>query len=105
MTFEKIFEYLKKQFDDIPLEVKDTKALQHGSSARAVGSAMRNNPFAPTVPCHRVLAADGKLGGFGGDWGAEGRFAGEKRELLRSEGIRFDGKGKVVGSPFTGFKL
>ena len=41
------------------------------SSARAVGNGMRNNPFAPEVPCHRVLAADGSVGGFHGDWGAE----------------------------------
>lgn len=74
-----------------------------GSSPRAVGSAMRNNPFAPQVPCHRILAADGKIGGFGGDWGDEGRFAKEKRRLLREEGVKFDGHGRVVGSPFTAF--
>lgn len=73
------------------------------SCARAVGSAMRNNPFAPTVPCHRVLAADGKIGGFGGDWGDDGRFAAEKRKLLREEGVKFDGKGKVVGPVFVDF--
>ncbi|KAI9714710.1 MAG: methylated-DNA--protein-cysteine methyltransferase [Chrysothrix sp. TS-e1954] len=72
--------------------------------ARAIGFAMRNNPFAPTVPCHRVLAADGKIGGFGGDWGEEGRFVGEKRRLLKEEGVRFDGKGKVVGAPWEGFE-
>lgn len=82
----------------------NTASKGNKSNARAVGSAMRNNPFAPTVPCHRVLAADGKLGGFGGEWGEEGRFANEKRELLRSEGVRFDGKGKVIGSPFISFK-
>ncbi|KAJ6157853.1 Winged helix-turn-helix transcription repressor DNA-binding [Penicillium chermesinum] len=37
-----------------------------GSSPRAVGNAMRTNPFAPEVPCHRVLAADGTLGGYKG---------------------------------------
>ncbi|KAI7456312.1 hypothetical protein KC351_g19006, partial [Hortaea werneckii] len=37
----------------------------HKTCARAVGNAMRHNPFAPGVPCHRVLAADGSLGGFG----------------------------------------
>lgn len=73
------------------------------SSPRAVGNAMRNNPFAPTVPCHRVLAANGGIGGFGGDWGAEGRHAAEKMRLLRGEGVRFDGRGKVVGRAFTGF--
>lgn len=71
--------------------------------ARAVGNAMRNNPFAPVVPCHRVLATGGKIGGFGGEWGEDGKFAGKKIELLREEGVRFDGKGKVVGSTWTGF--
>lgn len=33
-------------------------------AARAVGQAMGRNPFAPVVPCHRVLAAGGKIGGF-----------------------------------------
>lgn len=73
------------------------------SSPRAIGNAMRNNPFAPTVPCHRVLAANGGIGGFGGDWGAEGKHAKEKIRLLREEGVRFDGRGKVVGRAFTGF--
>lgn len=73
------------------------------SSARAVGSGMRNNPFAPDVPCHRVLAADGSIGGFCGDWGREGKHANKKLELLRDEGVKFDGKGKVVGDPFRKF--
>ncbi len=73
------------------------------SSARAVGNGMRNNPFAPNVPCHRVLAADGSIGGFQGDWGREGKYANKKLELLRSEGVRFDGRGKVVGEPFRKF--
>lgn len=74
-----------------------------GSSPRAVGNAMRGNPFAPQVPCHRIIASDGRLGGFGGDWGTEGKHANEKLELLREEGVRFDSKGKVLGSVFTAF--
>ena len=35
-------------------------------SAQAVGQALRQNPFAPEIPCHRVIAADGSLGGYGG---------------------------------------
>ncbi|KAL2404649.1 hypothetical protein ABEF93_006666 [Exophiala dermatitidis] len=73
------------------------------SSARAVGNGMRNNPFAPEVPCHRVLAANGTIGGFNGDWGKDGKYASKKVELLRSEGVKFDGVGKVVGVPFRQF--
>jgi O-6-methylguanine DNA methyltransferase len=78
-------------------------ATSHKTCARAVGNAMRNNPFAPDVPCHRILSSDGSIGGFGGHWGAEGKFAGEKRELLREEGVLFDSKGKVKGQPFRDF--
>ncbi|KAG4444457.1 hypothetical protein IFR05_000048 [Cadophora sp. M221] len=76
------------------------------SSARAVGNALKNNPFAPQVPCHRVLATGGGLGGFHGSWGRkgeEGLHDEKKRMFLREEGVRFDGKGKVVGALWEGF--
>ncbi len=38
----------------------------HPGAARAVGRAMALNPWPPIIPCHRVLRADGSLGGFGG---------------------------------------
>ena len=74
-----------------------------GSSARAVGNGMRNNPFAPAVPCHRVLASDGTIGGFGGSWGIDGKNAEKKIELLRKEGVRFDSNGKVRGLQVKSF--
>lgn len=76
-----------------------------GSSPRAIGNAMRRNPFAPEVPCHRVVATGGALGGFKGEWpkNGEGITLDEKKVLLRREGVKFDGKGKVVGTPFDGF--
>jgi methylated-DNA-[protein]-cysteine S-methyltransferase len=40
-------------------------------AARAVGVALGRNPFAPIVPCHRILAAGGKTGGFSADGGVE----------------------------------
>jgi len=35
-------------------------------AARAVGQALNKNPYAPTIPCHRVVCADGSLGGYAG---------------------------------------
>jgi methylated-DNA-[protein]-cysteine S-methyltransferase len=53
-------------------------------AARAVGSAMRNNPIPFVIPCHRVIAAGHKIGGYGG-----GRNAIRlKRELLAREGVK-----------------
>ncbi len=69
---------------------------------RAVGAALRKNPYAPTVPCHRVIASDGTIGGFMG--AVSGEPLDRKRRLLAEEGVRFiDGKvldGMVV-SPTT----
>ena len=53
---------------------------------RAVGQALKNNPFAPEVPCHRVIAADGSLGGFFGEKSADALA--RKRALLESEGVK-----------------
>ena len=52
-------------------------------SAQAVGQALKRNPFAPEVPCHRVIAANGSLGGYFG--AREGEMIDRKRELLENE--------------------
>jgi methylated-DNA-[protein]-cysteine S-methyltransferase len=54
--------------------------------ARDVGAAMGRNPVPIVVPCHRVLAAGGKLGGFSAPGGAA-----TKAKLLALEGVHFDG--------------
>lgn len=52
-----------------------------GSKAyRAVGQAMKRNPNAPEVPCHRVVNSDGKIGGYRGGTRM-------KAALLKSEGL------------------
>lgn len=70
---------------------------------------MRTNPFAPEVPCHRVLAADGSLGGYKGEWRvskhiAGGSFQEEKWVRLTEEGVEFDSAGRAVGVCFKEFK-
>lgn len=62
-------------------------------SARAVGQALRVNPFAPEVPCHRVVSADGSLTGFYGQQDETALM--KKRRLLESEGVTFDSFGRV----------
>lgn len=52
-------------------------------SAQAVGQALKRNPFAPEVPCHRVVASDGSLGGYLGQ--RSGKQVERKRELLDIE--------------------
>lgn len=54
-------------------------------SAQAIGQALKRNPFAPDVPCHRVIASDGSIGGFHGQ--REGEMLDKKRRLLREEGV------------------
>jgi len=57
------------------------------SSPRAVGQALKCNPFAPKVPCHRVVSANGRIGGFMGQ--TKGKEIEKKIALLRSEGVNF----------------
>ena len=56
-------------------------AAGHPGAARAVGAAMARNPFAPLIPCHRLVGSDGSLRGYGG--GLEMKAA-----LLSEEGAR-----------------
>jgi O-6-methylguanine DNA methyltransferase len=52
-------------------------------AARAVGNALANNPFGLIVPCHRILAANGRLGGFSALGGVK-----TKARLLEIEGVK-----------------
>lgn len=68
-------------------------ALMLESSPRAVGQALRRNPFAPKVPCHRVVSSNGRIGGFMGT--TAGKEVERKIQLLQNEGVRiFEGKVK-----------
>jgi methylated-DNA-[protein]-cysteine S-methyltransferase len=60
--------------------------LGEPGSARDVGAALGQNPFAIVVPCHRVVAAHGKLGGFSARGGIK-----TKLRLLSIEGVQAPG--------------
>jgi methylated-DNA-[protein]-cysteine S-methyltransferase len=62
--------------------------------ARDVGAAMGSNRIPIVIPCHRVLAAGGKLGGFSAYGGTR-----TKQKLLALEGVRFDGEAPAPRLP------
>ena len=55
-------------------------AIGRPNSSRAVANACAQNPYAPDVPCHRVVRSDGSLGGYSAEGGIE-----RKRQLLEME--------------------
>ncbi len=59
------------------------KKIGNPGAARAVGMALAANPFAPIVPCHRVVRSDGALGGYSGRGGVAA-----KKRMLEREGAR-----------------
>ena len=58
------------------------KAIGKASAVRAVANAIGKNPYAPKIPCHRVIRSDGSLGGYSGKGGIK-----TKKLLLKREGI------------------
>ena len=64
--------------------------------AQAVGQALKRNPFAPEVPCHRVIRTDGSLGGYSGK--SRGVRVERKRRILAGEGVFFDEAGRLCDS-------
>ena len=76
-----------------------------GGGARAVGQVMRANPFAPLIPCHRVVRSDFSLGGYGGE--VVGQGVKMKHAILQREdrGYKEPTKIKVNGSVLSVFPV
>ena len=79
----KVWKYLKsipkgelRTYSQVAIPIKKPKAV------RAVANAIGKNPYAPKIPCHRVVRSDGSLGGYSGKGGIN-----TKRKLLKLEGI------------------
>ena len=80
---QKVWQYLKniprgkvKTYKQVAIAIKSPK------SARAVANACGKNPYAPKIPCHRVIRSNGGLGGYSGRGGIK-----TKLRLLRSEKV------------------
>jgi methylated-DNA-[protein]-cysteine S-methyltransferase len=77
---------------------KDISVALGEGSPRSVGGALRNNPFAPFVPCHRIVASNFFVGGFYGEWGVGGETDSQgkrKMKMLAREGVTFTKDGFV----------
>jgi methylated-DNA-[protein]-cysteine S-methyltransferase len=113
-AIEAFLEGEPQAFDGLPLDLADrgqwdravlegVRRLRHGEvtsygrlarrigrpgAARAVGGAVGRNPIGLAIPCHRVIAGDGSIGGYGGDWfGSREQLLEIKRDLLAREGV------------------
>ena len=79
----KVWKFLKKIKKG---EVKTYKevaiAIRRPKAARAVANACAKNPYAPKIPCHRVIRSNGTLGGYSAAGGTK-----TKKKILRKEGF------------------
>ncbi len=81
----KVWKYLKTiPKGQIRTYLEVAKAIKRPKAVRAVANAIAKNPYAPKVPCHRVIRSDGRLGGYSGLGGIK-----TKKKLLKLEGISF----------------
>ena len=80
----KVWTYLRKiPRGSVKTYSQVAKAIGKPQAVRAVANAIGKNPYAPNIPCHRVIRSDGSLGGYSGKGGVK-----TKRFLLKKEGIR-----------------
>ncbi len=93
---ERCYKILRKVPKGKVTTYKEIAKALHSKAYRAVGSAMHNNPYAPAVPCHRVINSNGNIGGF---------FSGTdtKIKMLKVEGIEI--KNNKIDLKKYGFKF
>ena len=77
-------EILKIPYGETRTYKEIAQAIGRPNSSRAVANACGKNPYAPDIPCHRVIRSDGKLGGYSGVGGVK-----MKEKLLKIENTRF----------------
>ena len=83
-TFQlKVWKYLTKiPRGSVKTYSQVAKGIGKPLAVRAVANAIGKNPYAPRIPCHRVIRSDGSLGGYSGKGGIK-----TKKLLLKKEGV------------------
>jgi methylated-DNA-[protein]-cysteine S-methyltransferase len=82
----KVWEFLKTiPKGTVTTYSKVAKAIGYPKAVRAVANAIGNNPNPIIIPCHRVVRANGTIGGYSGTGGIK-----KKKELLRKENIKIN---------------
>ncbi len=84
---EKVYKLCKLIPEGRVTTYKILASLLHCKSYRAIGQALKKNPFAPEVPCHRVISSDLTPGGYQGK--RKGKALQKKLSLLAAEGVYF----------------
>tara|TARA_B100000579_G_C22492815_1_gene693192 strand:- start:392 stop:661 length:270 start_codon:yes stop_codon:yes gene_type:complete len=81
----KVWKYLKTiPKGQVKTYLDVAKAINRPKAVRAVANAVGKNPYAPKIPCHRVIRSDGSIGGYSGPGGIK-----TKIKLLKLEGFSF----------------
>ena len=70
---------------------KLAKIIGKPKSARAIANACGKNPYPITIPCHRVIREDGRVGGYSGKGGVRSKIS-----LLKKEGVFFNELNKII---------
>ncbi len=99
---ERVWNLMKKIPRGKVTTYKQIARAMNTRAYRAVGNACRNNPYAPKVPCHRVVKTSGHIGGFGGK--TTGKNIKNKIALLKKEGVHVQNN-RIVGFEKVLFKF
>ena len=99
MFYEKVYEKLREVPKGKVTTYADLARTLNSKAYRAVGTAMRKNPHAPFVACHRVVKSTGEIGNFSGEGGVKAKI-----KLLQKEGIKVKGN-KIVDFEKVLFKF
>ena len=82
---EKVYALVKRVPKGKVTTYRDIAHALGTGAYRGVGQALKRNPYSPSVPCHRVVASDGSVGGFFGV--TEGEPIARKIAMLKKEGV------------------